>query len=440
MTVLRREAYFSPHYRQTEVRAIMAAVYRQRSIAVVGPAGMGKSNLVRFTATHPDVHREHLRERAAQTAFVHVDCTGLLESSEFELLNEIAAQLQRGGLASAVTPFPSELRAARYALKEQVLAVPAERTLSLLLDNLDEVAQKVGRTFFNYLCSLRNARPLRNVVYLFVTRRPLGPLHELQELFDDPVVVGPLGERDAQAMLDREAGRLGCTFTAAEMERLIAGTGGHPGFLKNAGELVASGRLDTRLSDDAWVLEMLATERIRFLGEELWTDLTPAERTLLLGIEAQPASENHPAAAWLLRCGILRARGGQLRPFCPLFAALARSKTATAGPVRIAAVFPNRAHIEAATGARSVPLPPRLYALLLALARAPGQVVAVDELIVQVYGSEAAGVTDAALAQLVKRLRAALDPHGQQLTGDPAYRSIETVWGVGYRMNSNGNT
>jgi DNA-binding response OmpR family regulator len=97
---------------------------------------------------------------------------------------------------------------------------------------------------------------------------------------------------------------------------------------------------------------------------------------------------------------------------------------------------PNRARIEALAGERSVPLPPRLYGLLLALARAPGQVVTVDELIAQVYGDEAAGVTDAALSQLVKRLRAVLDPNGQQLTGDPTYHSIETVWGVGYRLNS----
>lgn len=434
MAVLRREGYFPPDYREAEVRAIMAAVYRQRSIAVVGPAGMGKSNLARFAAAHPAVHRRHLRERAEQTAFVHVDCTGLLESSELDLLHEAAVQIQRAGLAPAAAPFPTELRAARYALREQVLAVPAERTLALLLDNLDETARQAGPTFFDYLCSLRNARPLRNVVYLFVTRRPLGPLGELQELFDDPVVVGPLGERDARAMLEREAGRLGRAFAAAEAERLIACTGGHPGFLKNAGELAASGRLDARRPDDAWVQEMLAAERIRLLGEELWADLAPEEQALLQGLDTQPAGENHPAAAWLLRCGILRTVAGQLRPFCPLFAALVRSRPRPDSPIRIAAVPPNQAYLSAPAGERTVPLSPRLYALLAALARVPGQAVPVDELIAQVYGDEADGVTDAALAQLAKRLRAALDPPGQQLTGDPAYRSIETVWGIGYRL------
>jgi DNA-binding winged helix-turn-helix (wHTH) protein len=436
MALLRREAQFSPDYREAEVRAIMAAIYRLRSVAVVGPAGMGKSNLVRFIAAHPQVHQDHLRERAAQYAFVHVDCTALLENDELDLLGEIAAQLQRSGLAPADAPFPTEQRAARHALQEQVLAVPPERNLVLLLDNLDGVAQMLRRTSFNYLCSLRNARPLRNVVYLFVTRRPLGPLYELQELFDDPVVVGPLGDRDARAMLEREADRLGCTLMSAERDRLIACTGGHPGFLKNASELLASGRLDARLSDDEWAREMLRAEKIQLLGEELWTDLTPAEQALLLRLEAQPVSESTPAASWLLRCGILRENGGSLRIFCPLFATLVRAMAATAGTVRVTAVFPNQAHIETPAGERSVPLPPRLYALLLALTRAPGQVIPADEIIAQVYGSEAAGVTDAALAQLVKRLRAALDPWVQKTAGLPAYTSVETVWSVGYRLNS----
>jgi DNA-binding winged helix-turn-helix (wHTH) protein len=434
--MLPREAHFSPDYREAEVRAIMAAVYRLRSVAVVGPAGMGKSNLVRFLAAHPQVHQAHLRDRVDQYAFVHIDCAGLLESAELDLLDAIAAQLQRGGLAPASVPFPDEPRAARRALQNQVLAVPPERNLALLLDNFDEVAQKMGRSSFNYLCSLRNARPLRNMVYLFVSRRPLGPLYELQELFDDPVVVGPLGGRDARAMLEREAVRLGCTLTSTAMDRLIACTGGHPGFLKNASELLAGGRLDTRLSDDEWAREMLQAEKIRLLGEELWADLTPAEQSLLLQFEAQPVSEGTPAAAWLLRCGILRENGGPPRIFCPLFVALVRSKAATPGTVRIIAVFPNRARIEMLPGEHEVRLTPRLFALLLALTRAPGQVIPVDELIAQVYGNEAAGVTDAALAQLVKRLRAALDPWIQKTAGLPNYTSVETVWGVGYRLNS----
>jgi len=330
----------------------MSAVYRLRSVAVAGPAGMGKSNMVRFIAAHAQVQQDHLGERAAQTAFVHVDCTGLLESDELELLGEMAAQLQRGGLAPAVSPFPAELRAARSALKEQLLAVPAERNLVLILDNLDEVAQKVGRTFFDYLCSLRNARPLRNVVYLFVTRRPLGPLHELQELFDDPVVVGPLGGDDARAMLEREAVRLGCTFAAAETDRLIACTGGHPGFLKNASEVLAGGRLKAIQPEEAWVQELLAAERIRLLGAELWADLTPPEQSLLRGSRRGPPPGTTRRPRGCCAAASCGSRAGPVH-LCPPLCGVVRGQAAAPGPVRITAELPNRARIETPTGTQT---------------------------------------------------------------------------------------
>ena len=59
----------------------------------------------------------------------------------------------------------------------------------------------------------------------------------------------------------------------------------------------------------------------------------------------------------------------------------------------------------------------------------------IDELISRVYGEQAIGVTNAALSQLVKRLRHLLDRRVQRLINDPAYTCVETVRDVGYRFN-----
>ena len=53
----------------------------------------------------------------------------------------------------------------------------------------------------------------------------------------------------------------------------------------------------------------------------------------------------------------------------------------------------------------------------------------------RVYGDEAAGVTNAALSQLVKRLRGALDPRVRGMMDDPGYTCVETIRDVGYRLN-----
>ena len=66
---------------------------------------------------------------------------------------------------------------------------------------------------------------------------------------------------------------------------------------------------------------------------------------------------------------------------------------------------------------------------------AHGQVVRADNLIAQVYGTEAAGVSDAALSQLVKRLRVTLDAQVRKLMHDSAFTCIETIRNVGYRLN-----
>ena len=129
-------------------------------------------------------------------------------------------------------------------------------------------------------------------------------------------------------------------------------------------------------------------------------------------------------------------RGPGLAVFCPLFETFVHEReSAAAGSVRIVAVFPNRARIETLQGEDEVTLSPRLFALLSALVEARGRALPVDEIITQVYGQEAAGVSNAALSQLVKRLRGALDPRVRKKIGDPTYTCVETIRNVGYRFN-----
>ena len=48
------------------------------------------------------------------------------------------------------------------------------------------------------------------------------------------------------------------------------------------------------------------------------------------------------------------------------------------------------------------------------------------------YGGD---VSDAAVAQLVKRLRKRIDPLVREMINEPTYTCIESVRGVGYRLN-----
>jgi len=445
MALVYKEARFPPNYREAQVRRIMGAVYKLRSIAITGLAGMGKSNVVRFIVSHPQVRPRYLKKRADDTAFVHVDCAGLADSDETKILSEIVAQLSYDGITADAAHLDQVSRSIRRVLKEQILGVEPNLNLVLVMDYFDEAAVKLDKSFFNYLFHLRNTRPRGNLSYIFATRRPMGYLHELQELLDDGCAIGPLSHKDALDSIRRDEARLGCTFDAAQRDRLIVCTGGHPGFLKNASELLCSGKVDTSLPGEQVSRQLLQSGKIENLCEELWDDLTPAERSILLSVAGDiPLSRSVDTAcvAYLERSGVLVGKesepgGLDVAIFCPLFETFVREvKSALSGAVRFTAVFPNQARIETSAGEEWITLSPRLFALLLALTEAGGQVLPADEIISQVYGDEAAGVTNAALSQLVKRLRAALDPRVRKATNDPTYTCVETIRDVGYRLNA----
>jgi DNA-binding winged helix-turn-helix (wHTH) protein len=443
MALIYKEASFPADYREAEVRQIMGAVYRLRSIAITGLAGMGKSNVVRFIVSHPQVRPRYLKERADDYVFVHVDCAGLADSNEAEILSEIVAQLRRDGLSAGTAHLPQVSHTIRGVLKEQILSIEPNLNLVLVLDYFDGAAAKLDKAFFNYLFHLRNARPQGNLSFIFATRRPMGHLHELQELLDDGCVIGPLSYKDALDSIRRDEARLGCTFDAAQRDKLIACTGGHPGFLKNASELLGSGEIDTSLPEKEVARQLLRSDKVKNLCEELWNDLTSAEQGILLNAARDiplPRSVDGACVAYLEQSGVLvREEGGQgsldVAIFCPLFETFVRVKSAVSDAVRITAVFPNQARIETPTGEEWITLPPKLFALLLALTEARGQVLATDEIISHVYGDEAIGVTNAALSQLVKRLRGTLDPHVRRMTNDLTYTCMETIRDVGYRLN-----
>jgi len=433
-----KESNFPSDYREAQVRQIMGAVYKLRSIGITGLAGMGKSNVVRFIVSHPQVRPRYLKERADDYAFVHVDCAGLAGGDEAEVLGEIAAQLYREGIAGGIAGVPRVPRSVRHILKERILSVEPGLNLVLVLDYFDGAAAELDKSFFNYLFHLRNSRPQGNLSYIFATRRPMGHLHELQELLDDGCVVGPLSRKDGLDSIRRDEARLGCAFSAAQRDRLISCTGGHPGFLKNAAELLCSGQVDTSLPGEKVARQLLQSGKVENLCEELWNDLTPAEQAVLLEVATNappPRSLDDARVVYLEQSGLLAREAERQAIFCPLFEVFVHGKAAVPGAVRIAAVFPNLACIETSMGEERVTLSPKLFALLLAFTEAGGRVVSTDELIIRAYGDEAGGVTNAALSQLVKRLRGVLNPRVQRMVNDPTYTCVETVRGVGYRLN-----
>lgn len=102
-------------------------------------------------------------------------------------------------------------------------------------------------------------------------------------------------------------------------------------------------------------------------------------------------------------------------------------RTPGLGPVRLGALWADPDSRTAGLGDRRLELTPREFDLLVFLLRHPGRAWTRDQLLDRVWGPSYRGEARTVDSH-VRRLRAQIgeDP------GDP--RSIETVWGVGYRL------
>jgi DNA-binding response OmpR family regulator len=121
------------------------------------------------------------------------------------------------------------------------------------------------------------------------------------------------------------------------------------------------------------------------------------------------------------------------KPFSPrelvarVRAVLRRTQPADSGSLQVGELYIDPERREVRVAARSVALTPREFALLLALARAPGRVFTREALRERAFGpdSEAlARTVDAHVMNLRRKLAAGLAPPVQ----------VETVFGVGYRL------
>ncbi|AYK07461.1 response regulator transcription factor [Brevibacillus laterosporus] len=76
-----------------------------------------------------------------------------------------------------------------------------------------------------------------------------------------------------------------------------------------------------------------------------------------------------------------------------------------------------------------IPLTLREFSIVELLALHPGQVFAREHIYQKVWGIDASG-DDSTVTEHIKNIRA------KMFTADPAYRFIETIWGVGYKWGT----
>ena len=428
-----KEASLPLTYRRQVVECLIRSLALQRSVRLVGLSGMGKSNLLRFLVSHPELLENHPAMSARRVCFLHIDCNKLNPLNIANFYRECHFLLQ--GDPKALPQTDEHLLYKQLELT--LLNLDRETLVILVIDRAEYLYEKSGPEFFSQLRNLRDEARSGRMMFIVGSQRPVGDLYELEKLFSDICWVGPLSEADHQEFFARHEARLGLNVEENERERLWGLTGGHPGLLKNGLEWLKRGQMKNMPPDEQGLIqELLRYAPIENYCRRLWENLTPDEQYFLRNFVENRRVEQGPSS--LKNSGLLIDRQDHLELFSPLWQTYLSQEIwphQEIGPMQVELKPATRRVILQWQGrsAETVISRKLVFDFLDVLSTRPGNVYSKDELINALYKDEKAPeVLDDALFQLVTTLRRFLDPLVKELCPGMTTSCIQNVRGVGY--------
>lgn len=432
-----KEANLPPTYRHREVDCIVGALALQRSVHVVGLSGMGKSNLLRFLVSHPEVLKIE-PYALAEIGLLYVDCNKLNPPNSLNFYRECISRIQsEEDLTSNIDEYLlyKQLELALRMLDARIFVV-------FVIDRFESLYDKTDQAFFSQLRNLRDEARRGRMAFILGSQRPPGDLYDIERLFSDTCWVGPLTAADQAEFFTRHESRLRIEVEASWREVLWRLTGAHPGLLKNAIEwFKRQGKPEAKANEVSLLQDLLNYAPIHKHCHALWQSLTEAEQNFLLHLNTITGTES--VVDRLQKAGVIVAGQDGLRIFSPLWETYLRQNILSQQALK-----PMKVELDATT--RRVVLQWRgqteetvinrdlVFRLLQVLSTDPEKIYSKDEIINMLYqGEKVQDVYDDALFQLVTALRKSLDPLVTRLCPAMTKTCIQNVRGIGYRLMVN---
>jgi hypothetical protein len=439
--------------RAEDLRYIMNCIRQGECCSVVSPSNTGKSILLKSLLTE-EIRQGCAREEAVPL-MVFVDCLGAGDTAHsfYELLlRRIMEELEGSDVSRATVDAFRDLHrevlrsttdlAVRSLFASSMRALGRETRirLVLILDEFDDVFRALPPWPFRQLRVLRDKFGAQ-LCYVAATSRHLERLrsdpdtYEFRELFHPYTwILCPLCEEDIQHFITYLAQARGMVLDEERTSLASELSGGHPGLLTHVCRILSTWELGQLPQRETIVDELGKDPTIQKECRRLWDELEQEEQDGLLALVG-----GGEAALDAERRRALRAKGlvvtredGRLTVFAPIFEGFVRSElTKRRGGV------PRGIRCDEQTGQiwvddREVTLelsePQRKLVRLLC--QKVGAVCTKDEIAQAVWPEAKGDVFDAAIYELVKRVRKKVEPDWK----DPRY--IVTVPGEGYRLQT----
>jgi hypothetical protein len=412
------------------------------SCFIVGVAGGGMTRLVDFLV-RPDVQAHYLAGMDHPPLLLKVDCNRAAALNDWGLREVMLTTLVEGcsrrpelvGLRPEMAQMRSEvittqnplLALRNLELAASILIEQAHTRIYFVLNAFDDLFHELPDLPLTNLRALRDAHKFRLNMALCMHQLPelLHPERhdKLSARFrQNALMVGHYSAADARQMIEQLVERRGAALAPETVRQIIHLSGGHAGLIQGIFNSLAGGEREpdeTRLA--GWLLDQ---SQAWIECQRVWDKLSDLEQTGLKGVVKETPLD--PEAQRVLeQKHLVQPAGRQPAVFSPLFALFIRRQD-TPGPIRLS--VDSRAHL-ICIGARTITDASKLvFKLLEYLYRHKGEACRREEIIEALYGSQAAEVSDEALAGLVRQARLLIEPQ------DGSYQFLLTVRGVGYKL------
>lgn len=430
-------------YRQEVARQFFTDYVRAgESCMIVGLAGGGMTRLVDFLV-RPDVQALYLAGVDNPPLLLKVDCNRVEEISDWGLCEVMLTTLVEGCSRRAemvsLRPELGQMRTEVITTRNPLLALRnLELAVNILIEqkgthlyfvfnSFDELFRELPDLALNHLRALRDAHKYELNYALCLHQAPelLNPARKDKlsaRILQNVLMVGHYSEAEAQRMIEQVIARRGVALSPAAIKQIIRLSGRHAGLVQGVFNSLAG--LEGELSDRSLVERLLDHSPALIECQRVWDNLSNPEKDGLKAVVKDSPLEQD-IERLLERKHLVQVQGRQAVIFSPLFAQFVRRQDSS-GPLRLS--VDSRAHL-VCIGTRVIPdVSPLVFKLLEYLYQHVGEACRRDEIIEAVYYPSQDGVSDEALASLVRQARQLIEPQ------DDSYHFLLTVRGIGYRL------
>lgn len=320
-------ASYAPVYRAAEMRILANWIASGASGSVVGLAGCGRSNVLRYLCEHPTALQRYLPDMSQSVVLVSVDLYDLPSTNLVDLyreilhafywvreqftpaLAEVALELYRSHCAT------SDAFLAQKALYELLLAFQnAQVRVVLVMNRFDSFCATSTPQMVNTLRSLRDRFKetlcyivgMRQIAIYLPEPALLGAMYELVDI--NICYIGALTPEDSRHMLAAVLQTAPVIPSETEIEAILELSGGFPSLVKAVGEWWKRTIPLPPLTE--WLDLLLDDPAISHRVERMWDGLTQEEKQALVEIYKQSGASRSLSGRGRGSTGVVEARAG----------------------------------------------------------------------------------------------------------------------------------